>query len=104
MTPVPPLNAPGVISLAFWGGVWGALWALIRASRGGAYWTKALVIRCTRSESRRVVRSNADKGHGPRWRLAPENHRQCTAAERRLGTRRGAADAATEPSQCSIKK
>src|SRR5260370_39868223 len=45
MTPVPPLNAPAVISLAFWGGVWGiALWALIRASRGGAYWTKALVI------------------------------------------------------------
>ena len=37
MTPVPPLNAPAVISLAFWGGVWGiALWALIRASRGGA--------------------------------------------------------------------
>ena len=22
MTPVPPLNAPAVISLAFWGGVW----------------------------------------------------------------------------------
>ena len=45
MTPVPPLSAPAVISLAFWGGVWGiVLWALIRASRGGAYWTKALVI------------------------------------------------------------
>ena len=45
MAPVPPLNAPAVISLAFSGGVWGiVLWALIRASRGGAYWTKALVI------------------------------------------------------------
>jgi hypothetical protein len=45
MTPVPPLNAPAVISLAFWGGVWGiVLWALIRSSRGGAYWAKALVI------------------------------------------------------------
>jgi hypothetical protein len=45
MTPVPPLGAPAVISLAFWGGVWGiVLWALIRASRGGAYWIKALVI------------------------------------------------------------
>jgi hypothetical protein len=44
MTPVPPLNAPAV-TLAFWGGVWGiALWALIRASRGSAYWAKALVI------------------------------------------------------------
>jgi hypothetical protein len=31
MTPVPPLSAPAVISLAFWGGVWGiALWALGR--------------------------------------------------------------------------
>jgi hypothetical protein len=31
MTPVPPLNAPAVISLAFWGGVWGiVLWALTR--------------------------------------------------------------------------
>jgi hypothetical protein len=45
MTPVPPLHAPAVISLAFWGGVWGiVLWALIRTSRGGAYWAKALVI------------------------------------------------------------
>ena len=45
MTPVPPLNAPAVISLAFWGGVWGiVLWALIGASRGGAYWARALVI------------------------------------------------------------
>jgi len=25
MTPVPPLNAPAVISLAFWGGVWGVV-------------------------------------------------------------------------------
>ena len=45
MTPVPPFNAPAVISLAFWGGVWGiVLWALIRASRGAAYWAKALGI------------------------------------------------------------
>jgi hypothetical protein len=45
MTPVPPLGVPAVISLAFWGGVWGiVLWALIGASRGGAYWTMALVI------------------------------------------------------------
>ena len=45
MAPVPPLNVPAVISLAFWGGVWGiVLWALIGASGGGAYWVKALVI------------------------------------------------------------
>src|SRR6266446_3085935 len=45
MTPVPPLHAPAVISLAFWGGVWGiVLWALIGASSGSAYWIKAVVI------------------------------------------------------------
>ena len=45
MTPVPPLHAPAVISLAFWGGVWGiALWALIHGSQGGVYWAMALVI------------------------------------------------------------
>jgi hypothetical protein len=45
MTPVPPLNAPAVISLAFWAGVWGiVLWALIRTSRGAAYWATAFVI------------------------------------------------------------
>ena len=45
MTPVPPLNAPAVISLAFWGGIWGiVLWALIRAAGPAAYWVEALVI------------------------------------------------------------
>src|SRR6266852_972865 len=45
MTLVPPLHAPAVVSLAFWGGVWGiVLWALIHNSRGAAYWIKALVI------------------------------------------------------------
>jgi len=45
MAPVPPFRAPAVISLAFWGGVWGiVLWALVRSSSGGTYWAKALVI------------------------------------------------------------
>ena len=34
-----------MISLAFWGGLWGiVLWALIGASSGSAYWIKAVVI------------------------------------------------------------
>jgi hypothetical protein len=45
MTAVPPLSVPAVVSLAFWGGVWGiVLWALIGASGGAGYWIKALLI------------------------------------------------------------
>jgi len=45
MTPVPPLGVPQVISLAFWGGLWGiALWALIRGRRGAAYWGLAIAL------------------------------------------------------------
>jgi hypothetical protein len=45
MTAVSPLHVPAVISLAFWGGVWGiVLWVLIGASSDGAYWIKALAI------------------------------------------------------------
>jgi hypothetical protein len=45
MSSVPPLHVPAVISLAFWGGVWGiVLWILIGAWPGGADWAKALAI------------------------------------------------------------
>jgi hypothetical protein len=41
----PPLGIPAVISLAFWGGVWGAaIWPLLRNAAGPAYWLRALVI------------------------------------------------------------
>jgi hypothetical protein len=44
MTPVPPFGIPRVISLAFWGGVWGIvmIYAIARA-RGAAYWLVAMV-------------------------------------------------------------
>jgi hypothetical protein len=45
MTPVPPLGVPAVLSLAFWGGLWGILlWALIRSRRGAAFWGLAIVL------------------------------------------------------------
>ena len=42
---VPPLGIPAVISLAFWGGVWGAaIWPLLTNVAGAAYWIRALVL------------------------------------------------------------
>ncbi len=39
MTAVPPLGVPSVISLAFWGGLWGLLlWVLVRKQVGGKRW------------------------------------------------------------------
>jgi hypothetical protein len=42
MKGVPPLMVPAVISLAFWGGVWGVIMIpLIARARGAAYWLAA---------------------------------------------------------------
>jgi hypothetical protein len=45
MTATAPLGMPQVISLAFWGGVWGLVFAAIegRFPRGAAYWLCALL-------------------------------------------------------------
>jgi hypothetical protein len=44
-SPVGPLHVPQVISLAFWGGVWGVLFAFVQARfpRGARYWLFALL-------------------------------------------------------------
>lgn len=42
MATTKPFNVPAVISLAFWGGVWGILaWYLIRGMGGANYWLYA---------------------------------------------------------------
>jgi hypothetical protein len=39
-----PLGVPYVLSLAFWGGVWGIpIWYLMRHATGAAYWVRAVV-------------------------------------------------------------
>ena len=45
MAGVPPLGIPSVLSLAFWGGLWGiALWLMIRRCKGATHWLLALVL------------------------------------------------------------
>lgn len=45
LTAVPPLGVPAVISLAFWGGLWGiVLWWLIRTAPARRYWLRAIVV------------------------------------------------------------
>jgi hypothetical protein len=45
MTPTPPLGIPSVLSLAFWGGVWGvALWLMVRRASGPRHWILAVVL------------------------------------------------------------
>ena len=45
MTPVPPIGVPSVISLAFWGGVWGLILipAIAKIKNEGAYFLAAIV-------------------------------------------------------------
>jgi hypothetical protein len=39
-----PLGVPYVLSLAFWGGVWGIpIWYLMRHATNAAYWVRAIV-------------------------------------------------------------
>jgi hypothetical protein len=43
--PVPPFGLPQVLSSAFWGGVWGVVFALVepRFPRGAGYWIAAFL-------------------------------------------------------------
>ena len=45
MSPVPPLGVPSVISLSFWGGVWGIIMIPIisRIRNEAAYWITAII-------------------------------------------------------------
>jgi hypothetical protein len=45
MQPAAMFGVPAVISLAFWGGVWGAaIWPLLKEAAGSAYWLRAILI------------------------------------------------------------
>lgn len=41
---VPPFGVPSIVSVAFFGGLWGLpAWALIRKQSGAGYWISALI-------------------------------------------------------------
>jgi hypothetical protein len=45
MTLTPPFGVPSVVSLAFWGGLWGVLlWKMIRGASGPRHWLLALLL------------------------------------------------------------
>lgn len=45
LAPVPPLGVPAVLSLAFFGGLWGiAIWAIIRRLGTAAFWSLAILL------------------------------------------------------------
>lgn len=45
MTPTDPFGLPAVLSLAFWGGVWGVvIWRWLASVQGAAYWRRAVII------------------------------------------------------------
>jgi hypothetical protein len=45
LTATAPFQVPAVISLAFWGGLWGiAIWQLLKNSSGFGYWLTAIII------------------------------------------------------------
>jgi hypothetical protein len=45
LRPIPPLGVPAVLNLAFWGGVWGIVWALVadRMPRSWPVWLAGLL-------------------------------------------------------------
>lgn len=45
MNPVAPLGVPSVISLAFFGGLWGILiWSAVKDDKGIKHWLKSIVL------------------------------------------------------------
>lgn len=45
LTPVPPLGVPSVVSLAFFGGLWGvAIWAIAGRLNGALYWLGHVIL------------------------------------------------------------
>jgi hypothetical protein len=73
LNPVPPLGVPAVLSLAFWGGVWGILlWLVIAGAEGSRYWLLALLLGAVAPSAVALLVVLPLKGHpaGGGWKPA----------------------------------
>jgi len=44
MDPVPPLGVPRIVSLCFWGGLWGALFGAVWRGPRASYWWAGIIL------------------------------------------------------------
>ena len=88
MAPTRPFGVPAIFSLAFWGGVWGILFALVQRSfpRGGAYWVAAFLWRDL-AFARRPHGGFTAQGTPDGWRLASAFAADGILDQRSLGYR-----------------
>jgi hypothetical protein len=89
MRPVPAIGVPAVMSLAFWGGVWGiAIWPLLSHAAGAAYWLRALLIGAVGPSAVALFVVFPLKGMGVASGWDPGlTRRSCTPASSYLGWR-----------------
>jgi hypothetical protein len=87
MVATQPFGVPAVISLAFWGGIWGILFVLIegRFPPRGAYWVMAFLFGALPAFSGRSFGRTAAQGPAYRGRLAPTSALDGISDQRRMG-------------------
>ena len=91
--PTAPFGIPQVVSLAFWGGVWGIpLWMAIRRAKPMKYWLTALLFGAFLPSIVAWFVVFPLKGLPVAGGWKPANLHDGAAAERRLGHRRCPAD------------
>lgn len=72
LAPTEPLGVPAVLSLAFWGGLWGILlWLLVRRLRGTRRWLLALAIGAVAPTAVALLVVFPLKGIDPRLAMVP---------------------------------
>jgi hypothetical protein len=89
MASTPPFGVPAVLSLAFWGGVWDILFALVdgRFPRGVGYWVTALLFGAILPSLVSLLVVFAAHRPAYRWSLVPASTADGVSGQWRLGYR-----------------